>query len=69
MRPLFAIAPLALALILLGPSSQASPNEPSWTQAIAAWVFDRDDDTSAAPELRHGSAGDGRSFRSFAGQR
>ncbi|RZL09432.1 MAG: hypothetical protein EOP40_09920 [Rubrivivax sp.] len=69
MRPLFAIAPLALALMLLGPSSQASPNEPSWTQAIAAWVFDRDDENSASPELRHSSAADGRSFRSFVGQR
>jgi hypothetical protein len=69
MRPLFAIAPLALALILLGPSSQASPNEPSWAQAIAAWVFNRDDDTSAAPELRNNGAADGPSFRSFASQR
>lgn len=68
MRPLFAIAPLALALMLLGPSSQASPQAPSWTQAIAAWVFDRDDDSSAATELRN-SAADGRSFRSAIGQR
>lgn len=40
MRPLFAIAPLALTLALLGPSSQASPTEPSWVRAVFAWVFD-----------------------------
>lgn len=66
MRPLFAIAPLALALMLLGPTSQASPNEPSWTQAIAAWVFDRDDATPTA--LRRDGA-EGRTFQSTIGQR
>lgn len=50
MRPLFAIAPLALALSLLGPSSQASPNEPSWIGALLSWVSDRqNDEASQAP--------------------
>ncbi len=43
MRPLFAIAPLALALALLGPSSQASQNDRSWAQTVMSWVFDQDD--------------------------
>ncbi len=43
MRPLFAIAPLALALALLGPSSQASQTDRSWAQTVMSWVFDQDD--------------------------
>lgn len=69
MRPLFAIAPLALALMLLGPSSQVSPKAPSWTQAITAWVFDQNDDTSAEPTSRKGNAADGRGFHSIASPR
>jgi|GEM_PF-2441260 hypothetical protein len=54
MRPLFAIAPLALALALLGPSSQASQTDRSWAQTVMSWVFDQDDagqDTTAASDL------------------
>ena len=39
MRPLFAIAPLALGLALLGPSSRASPTESSWGDTLIAWMF------------------------------
>lgn len=48
MRPLFAIAPLALALALLGPSSQASQTDRSWAQTVMSWVFDEDDAGQAA---------------------
>ena len=44
MRPLFAIAPLALAMALLGPATQATAptadTAPSWTKTVMAWVFD-----------------------------
>lgn len=38
MRPLFAIAPLALALALLGPSAQAPMNDPTLVQAFLDWI-------------------------------
>lgn len=41
MRPLFAIAPLAVVLALLGPTSQASQTDRSWTQALLSWAFDQ----------------------------
>ncbi len=68
MRPLFAIAPLALAFTLLGPSSQASPSaDRSWLQALSSWVSgytDRRQDRSSP----QGLAGEG-SFRSGLGLR
>lgn len=48
MRPLFAIAPLALVLALLGPTSQASQTDRSWTQTVLSWVFDQDDAVSSS---------------------
>lgn len=48
MRPLFAIAPLALVLALLGPTSQASQPERSWSQTLMSWAFDQDDDGRAS---------------------
>lgn len=41
MRPVFAIAPLALAMALWGPASQARSGEQSWTSAFIEWVFAR----------------------------
>ena len=49
MRPLFAIAPLALVLALMGPTSQASQTDRSWTQTVLSWVFDQDESTSSSP--------------------
>lgn len=46
MRPVFAIAPLALAMALWGPASQASSSEKSWTTAFIDWVFARHTMTS-----------------------
>lgn len=46
MRPIFAIAPLALALALWGPASQARPGDQSWTAAFIDWVFARHTMTS-----------------------
>lgn len=61
MRPLFAIAPLALVLALLGPTSQASQTDRSWTQTVLSWVFDQDDDASTSSTASETSA----SFRSL----
>jgi hypothetical protein len=45
MRPLFAIAPLALALALFGPTSQASTSaERSWTDTAVTWVIEQTND-------------------------
>jgi hypothetical protein len=41
MRPVFAIAPLALAMALWGPASQARSNGTSWTAAFIEWAFAR----------------------------
>jgi len=41
MRPVFAIAPLALAMALWGPASQARSGDTSWTAAFIEWVFAR----------------------------
>jgi hypothetical protein len=46
MRPVFAIAPLALAMALWGPASQARSGEQSWTAAFIEWVFARNTMTS-----------------------
>ncbi len=46
MRPVFAIAPLALAMALWGPTSQAGSGEQSWTTAFIEWVFARNTMTS-----------------------
>jgi hypothetical protein len=43
MRPLYAIAPLALVLALLAPSSQITPSVTAWSQEALDWVFDRND--------------------------
>ncbi|HET6786777.1 MAG TPA: hypothetical protein VFW84_08795 [Aquabacterium sp.] len=40
MRPLFAIAPLAAFLALMGPSTQPSP-ESSWTDTAMTWVMEQ----------------------------
>lgn len=42
MRPLYAIAPLALVFALLAPSSQVNPTVTTWSQEMLDWVFDRD---------------------------
>lgn len=60
MRPLFAIAPLALVLALLGPTSQASQTDRSWAQTVLSWVFDQDE-ASTSSTARETSA----SFRSL----
>jgi hypothetical protein len=41
MRPVFAIAPLALAMALWGPASQARSSGTSWTTAFIEWAFAR----------------------------
>jgi hypothetical protein len=41
MRPVFAIAPLALAMALWGPASQARDGGLSWTTAFIEWAFAR----------------------------
>ncbi len=41
MRPVFAIAPLALAMALWGPASQARSRGTSWTAAFIEWAFAR----------------------------
>jgi hypothetical protein len=41
MRPVFAIAPLALAMALWGPASQARSSGTSWTAAFIEWAFAR----------------------------
>lgn len=41
MRPVFAIAPLALAMALWGPVSQARSSGTSWTAAFIEWAFAR----------------------------
>lgn len=46
MRPVFAIAPLALAMALWGPASQARTGDQSWTAAFIEWVFARHTITS-----------------------
>ena len=46
MRPVFAIAPLALAMALWGPTSQARASDQSWTAAFIEWVFARHTMTS-----------------------
>lgn len=61
MRPLFAIAPLAVVLALMGPTSQASQNDRSWTQTVLSWVFDEEESTSTTPSVTDTSA----SFRSL----
>ncbi|MFY9478450.1 MAG: hypothetical protein ACOZE7_21605 [Pseudomonadota bacterium] len=61
MRPLFAIAPLALALALLGPSSQASQTDRSWAQTVMSWVFDQDD----AGQSTNAASDTSASFRSL----
>lgn len=48
MRPLFAIAPLALVLPLLGPTSQASQTDRSWAQTVLSWVFDQDEASTSS---------------------
>lgn len=48
MRPLFAIAPLALALALLGPSAQNSAIDPSPVQAFLDWITPDDSQSSPA---------------------
>ena len=42
MRPVFAIAPLALAFILLGPTEANSAATPSLIAKVWHMVFDRD---------------------------
>lgn len=54
MRPLFAIAPLALALMLFGPVAQ-SP-QPSLVQAVAAWFSSPQPAESAPAPLSAASA-------------
>lgn len=46
MRPVFAIAPLALAMALWGPTTQARSGDQSWTTAFIDWVFARHTMTS-----------------------
>jgi hypothetical protein len=41
MRPVFAIAPLALAMALWGPASEARTDGSSWTTAFIEWAFAR----------------------------
>ena len=48
MRPLFAIAPLAVVLALLGPTSQASQTDRSWTQTLLSWAFDQDETSTSS---------------------
>lgn len=40
MRPLFAIAPLAAFLALMGPTTQPTP-ESSWTDTAMSWVMEQ----------------------------
>ncbi|HIV69590.1 MAG TPA: hypothetical protein H9903_01525 [Candidatus Aquabacterium excrementipullorum] len=62
MRPLFAIAPLAVVLALLGPTSQASQTDRSWTQTLLSWAFEQDE-ADRAPAKQHSDAT--ASFRSL----
>ena len=69
MRPLFAIAPLAVVLALLGPTSQASQTDRSWTQTLLSWAFDQDEaeQANAASPAKSTAQGDmTASFRSVA---
>jgi len=51
MRPLYAIAPLALVFALLAPSSQVNPTVITWSQEMLDWVFDRDHaDAGTSPQ-------------------
>lgn len=65
MRPLFAIAPLAVVLALLGPTSQASQTDRSWTQTVLSWVFDQDDADASSPASA--TADTTATFRSLSG--
>jgi hypothetical protein len=61
MRPLFAIAPLALAFALLGPTTTEAASNTGESLVMKAWhlVFDRDSNTAPAKStdrLRDSSA-------------
>jgi len=51
MRPLFAIAPLALAFVLLGPTTTDATSAASPSVVAKVWhlVFDHDDDERGNP--------------------
>ncbi|MGH6645669.1 hypothetical protein [Aquabacterium sp.] len=51
MRPLFAIAPLALAFVLLGPTTTDATSAASPSLAAKVWhlVFDRDGSGGTSP--------------------
>lgn len=57
MRPLFAIAPLALAFALLGPTTTEAAN-PAESLVAKVWhmVFDHEEASAGAKPGRHGAA-------------